>query len=77
MQWPNYLSLTGAQSAGVPGELLGMWEAKQKFGNPRVTWASLFQPSIDMARNGIEIGYTMEKAMHFKEQFIREDPGLR
>ena len=61
----------------MPGEFLGMWEAKERYGNPDVTWSSLIQPSIDMARNGIELGFTMAGYLQQSREYILEDPGLR
>ena len=49
------LSVAGSLSVAVPGELLGYWEAKQKFGNPEVTWASLIEPTIKLCEEGIEV----------------------
>ena len=37
----NRSSTLGPLAAGVPGELLGLWEAKQRFGNPDVPWTDL------------------------------------
>ena len=56
---------------------MGMWQAKQRYGNPDVSWSSLIQPSIDMARNGIELGFTMAKYLQESSEYIKEDPGLR
>ena len=33
-------------AAGVPGELLGYWQAKQQLGNLAVAWEELVEPSI-------------------------------
>ena len=49
-------STLGAKTAGVPGEILGYWEAKQRYGNPDITWAELVQPSIDLCMEGIPVG---------------------
>ena len=42
----------------VPGEVAGYWAAKQKFGNPNITWSRIIQPTIDMARGGITVSRT-------------------
>lgn len=54
----------------------GYWAAKEKFGNPDVTWASLIQPSIDMAREGVEVGSTLAGALASVADYVAADPGL-
>eukprot|EP00731_Ephydatia_muelleri_P010696 Em0005g1282a len=44
------LATLGALAVAVPGELRGMEEAHKRFG--RLPWSALFQPVIDMCRNG-------------------------
>ena len=48
----NTSSTLGPRTSGVPGEVKGYWEAKQRFGNPEITWEQLIQPSIDLCDNG-------------------------
>ena len=45
-------SVVGHLAAGVPGTVMGMWEAHQRFGT--LDWARLVQPSIDLAE-GFEV----------------------
>lgn len=47
------LSLVGVKASGVPGTVMGMWEAHQKFG--QLPWADLIQPAIYYAENGFEV----------------------
>ena len=65
----------GALSMGIPGEVAGLHAAWSKYG--RLPWKALFQPSIELARNG----FTVEPylALSFKENKdkIMADPGLR
>ena len=42
----------------IPGEIKGYQKAKELFGNPLVTWESLIQPSIDLARKGIPVTFS-------------------
>ena len=62
---------------GVPGVIKALYEAKQRYGNPITEWSRLLQPSIDLARTGIEVGFSLASALLEKEVDIRNDPGLR
>ncbi|MFF7710853.1 gamma-glutamyltransferase [Pseudomonas sp. NPDC007930] len=46
---PN-MSLVGAKASGVPGTVMGLWEAHQRFG--KLPWAELLAPAIGYARDG-------------------------
>ncbi len=41
-------SLRGHKASGVPGSVMGLWEAHQRFG--RLDWAALVEPAIALAR---------------------------
>merc|ERR1719481_442244 len=69
-------STLGPASSGVPGELLGYWEAKQRFGNPHIEWKELLHPSIQLCENGITVSPANAKAIRKSETDIRKDPGL-
>lgn len=43
-------SLRGAQAAGVPGTVRGLWEAHRKFG--RLPWSQVLAPAIELAEQG-------------------------
>nr|WP_319527278.1 gamma-glutamyltransferase [Pseudomonas laurentiana] len=47
------LSLVGARAAGVPGTVMGLWEAHQKFG--KLPWAELLTPAVGYAKNGFKV----------------------
>ncbi|MHA6163479.1 gamma-glutamyltransferase [Pseudomonas sichuanensis] len=47
------LSLVGVRAAGVPGTVMGLWEAHQKFG--KLKWSELLTPAIGYAKNGFKI----------------------
>ncbi|PMZ92884.1 MULTISPECIES: gamma-glutamyltransferase [unclassified Pseudomonas] len=47
------LSLVGVRAAGVPGTVMGLWEAHQKFG--KLEWSELLTPAIGYAKNGFKI----------------------
>jgi gamma-glutamyltranspeptidase/glutathione hydrolase len=46
---PN-LSLVGAKAAGVPGTVMGLWEAHKRFG--KLPWRDVLVPAIGYARRG-------------------------
>ena len=72
-----FLFGSGPLAMGIPGEIKGYWEAKQRYGNPSITWASLIQPTIDMCRNGITVSFSMWEALTSKSDEIKNDVGLR
>lgn len=77
---PN-LSLVGYQASGVPGSVMGLWQAHQAYG--QLSWAELVKPAIVLAENGFEVhpklaetanwyqGWAYEKAdnLNFKDYF--------
>ncbi|MBY5921690.1 gamma-glutamyltransferase [Ferrimonas balearica] len=48
------LSLVGSKAVGVPGSVMGMWEAHQRFG--QLPWAQLLAPAIQLAEQGFVPG---------------------
>ena len=59
----------------VPGEVAGYWTARQRFGNPDITWGRLIQPSIDLARRGITVSRTKAEKLrvyNFSQPKMRE-----
>lgn len=53
------LSLIGHKASGVPGTVMGLWEAHQKFGS--LPWSVLVQPAVEYA----EKGFTLASSQHF------------
>lgn len=47
---PTSLSVTGHLAAGVPGAVMGLWQAHQRFGTR--PWPELLAPAIHLARDG-------------------------
>ncbi|MBE0493181.1 MAG: gamma-glutamyltransferase [Thiomicrospira sp.] len=45
-----YRSLVGYQASGVPGSVMGLWQAHQTYG--QLSWSELIEPAIDLAKNG-------------------------
>jgi len=70
-------SKNGPAASGVPGELMGYWEAKEKLGNPEISWSDLVQPTIELCKNGVPISSALASAIQRSEKSIRKDPGLK
>ena len=47
------LSLVGAKAAGVPGTVMGLWEAHKRFG--KLKWSELLTPAIGYAQTGFKV----------------------
>lgn len=47
------LSLVGAKAAGVPGTVMGLWEAQKRFG--KLKWSELLTPAIGYAQSGFRV----------------------
>jgi len=72
----------GLKSVGVPGTVAGLYLAHQKYGN--LPWADLVQPSIDLAKNGFELTWSLSRAaaffdantqIQFLKDYFRKDNG--
>ena len=48
MDFNNFDSSAEGLSVGVPGMLMGLWEAHSKFG--RLTWQEVVMPAINLAK---------------------------
>jgi gamma-glutamyltranspeptidase/glutathione hydrolase len=48
-------SRVGPLAAGVPGSVAGLWEAYQKLGSKKKTWAELLAPAIKLAEEGFVV----------------------
>jgi gamma-glutamyltranspeptidase/glutathione hydrolase len=46
-------SLVGAQAVGVPGTVMGLWQAHQRFGS--LPWGELISPAIGYAQQGFRV----------------------
>ena len=67
--------LLGGLAIAVPGEVMGYWEAHQRFG--KLPWADLFEPSIEIAEQGFTVGPALAKAIDSQSDRIMNDPNLR
>ncbi len=58
-------SLVGAKASGVPGTVLGLWEAHRRFGS--LPWAQLLSPAIDLAAKGYVVH---EKTWQYRQDAL-------
>lgn len=57
----NKSSLLGGLATAIPGEIAGFWEAYKLGG--RLPWRDLFQPAIDMCRDGFKVSTPFSNAI--------------
>ncbi|PXX52726.1 gamma-glutamyltransferase 1 Threonine peptidase. MEROPS family T03 [Pseudomonas sp. LAMO17WK12:I10] len=60
------LSLVGARAAGVPGTVMGLWEAHKKFG--KLPWSELITPAVGYAKNGFKVA---DKQYQYREDALK------
>jgi gamma-glutamyltranspeptidase/glutathione hydrolase len=58
-------SLVGAKASGVPGTVLGLWEAHRRFGS--LPWERLLAPAIDLAAQGYVVH---EKTWQYRQDAL-------
>lgn len=63
-----YKSLVGYQASGVPGTVMGLWAAHQRFG--KLPWASLVRPAIMLAEKGFVVPRALEEAADWYQNWI-------
>ncbi|KAG5281339.1 hypothetical protein AALO_G00070170 [Alosa alosa] len=75
--------MSGTDWIGVPGEIRGYAEAHRLYG--RLPWASLFEPTIKMAREGFPLPYVLgrflvvldkDKTLPIRKLFVDKDGNL-
>jgi gamma-glutamyltranspeptidase / glutathione hydrolase len=53
----------GHLASGVPGSVAGLWEAYQKLGSKKKTWAELVAPAIRLAKEGFSVDENMARVV--------------
>lgn len=66
----------GGLAIAVPGELRAYKKAHEEFGGA-IPWKDLFQPTIDLCRNGFKISASQAAAIAQTRTLILQDPTLR
>ncbi|MBN2646207.1 MAG: gamma-glutamyltransferase [Thiotrichales bacterium] len=62
-----YKSLVGYAASGVPGTVMGLWQAHQKFGT--LPWANLLQPAIETAQQGFVVSEALANTRDWYQQW--------
>jgi gamma-glutamyltranspeptidase/glutathione hydrolase len=62
----------GAASCGIPGAALGLETAHRAFG--RLPWRELFQPAIELARNGVQLNEGQAYLHRILDLILRHTP---
>ncbi|WP_319379903.1 gamma-glutamyltransferase [Thiomicrorhabdus sp.] len=63
-----FASLIGAKASGVPGTVMGFWQAHQRFG--RLSWETVLQPAIELAKNGFVVAPSLEDRRRWYQSWI-------
>jgi len=61
-------SLIGAQAAGVPGTIAGLWEAHQRYGT--LDWKDLVMPAVKLAEEGFLPAKALVDDIHSKKDWF-------
>ncbi|XP_012526690.1 glutathione hydrolase 1 proenzyme [Monomorium pharaonis] len=69
-----HLAMYGGLAVAVPGELMGYWEAYNKYG--KLPWAELFEPAIKLCETGALINNYLAAYLVEKEPMIKNESSL-
>ncbi|KAK6644179.1 hypothetical protein RUM43_000446 [Polyplax serrata] len=78
---PHYLAYSKIDTknegltVGVPGFLLGLWEASQKFG--KLPWKEIVAPSINLAKNGFLVNENLVYANSYLNSYSNHNHKLK
>jgi len=65
-----YRSLVGYQASGVPGTVMGLWLAHQRFGS--LPWAELLKPAIGYAQQGFVVSEQLAQTASWYQNWIAD-----
>jgi gamma-glutamyltranspeptidase / glutathione hydrolase len=66
-------SVTGHLAAGVPGAVMGLWEAHQRFGT--MPWPRLLEPAIRLAEDGFSVDAELAASLRAAAPRLARFPG--
>ncbi|HEX2165626.1 MAG TPA: gamma-glutamyltransferase [Longimicrobiales bacterium] len=66
-------SVTGHLASGVPGAVMGLWQAHQRFGTK--PWAELLAPAISLARDGFIVDAEFAASVRGEADRLSRFPG--
>ena len=67
-------SVRGHLASGVPGSVMGLWEAHRRFGT--IEWARLVEPAVQLAR-GFEVGARLASSLQRAQRSLMGFDGSR
>lgn len=67
-------SKSGHLASGVPGSVAGLWEAHQKLGSKKKTWAELVAPSIKLAKEGFPVSEDLARVSGAASKILKKFP---
>lgn len=67
-------SRDGWRSVAVPGSVAGLWEAWQRLGSKKVTWADLLAPAIALAEGGFDVDAAFAKTVSLVQNRLSRVP---
>ncbi|XP_078682151.1 scoloptoxin SSD14-like [Branchiostoma floridae x Branchiostoma belcheri] len=62
------LATMGGISVAVPGQVRGLWEAHQRYG--QLPWRDLFLPAIRLAEEGTCVGKHLARALRTRKDVV-------
>ncbi|XP_067008802.2 scoloptoxin SSD14 [Anabrus simplex] len=71
------LSQNSGLAVAVPGELMGYWEAFQKYKSGNVRWEELIEPTIKLCIEGVEVTPYLEAVLRNNEKEIMASDSMR
>lgn len=63
-------SLVGYQASGVPGSVMGLWQAHQTYG--QLSWSELIEPAIKLAEDGFKVHPKLAETANWYQNWAYE-----